>query len=104
MVQEQDADGSAPKQAGEASDDRARERDPEAEGEREPEQHPEQERTVDEADRRVGDQVLGVAVWIRAVDAAKHPSDMGVKQAARSLLASRRCDRRAGCVGHRDGR
>ena len=55
---------------------------PRKNGERQAEREPDDEGPADEADDRVGEQVGGVVLGARAVDAAEGPADVGMDQPA----------------------
>ena len=82
MVQQEHAHEAAPQDPGEPGDDRAADRDAEHERRGEPDDDPQQERAVDEADRRVVDQVAGVAVLLAALRVQEQPAEVGVREAA----------------------
>src|SRR4051812_21158209 len=78
----QHAAAAAPEETGEARHQRSADQETEAEGQREPREDPEEEGTVEEADRRVRDQVRRIAVALAALRVDEQPADVGVEEAA----------------------
>ena len=56
---------------------------PRPKGTARPDEHPQREGAVDRAEHRVGEQILCVALRVRAVDAAEHPADVRVVEPAK---------------------
>ena len=108
VVEQEDAHGSAPQEAGEPADERAGQREAESRTGGQAHHHPERERTADEAQVAIGEQVLGVAAGVWLVLAADHPAHVRVAESAQRAAPSGRivrvwAVRVAGLVGEAGG-
>src|ERR687898_2393649 len=72
----------APEEPRERRAERSADEIAEAERQRQAGEDPEEKRAVDEADRRVGDQVRGVAVALTALGVDEQPADVSVEEPA----------------------
>ena len=62
---------------------------------------PEREGAADEAQVAVGEQILGIASWVRQLLAAEHPADMRVPESVQRAAPSRRIVRVRDCADRR---
>ena len=85
-MQEQDPDGAAPQQPGEAADHGAGQGDAEPEWSGEAEQDPEDERAIDPVHHRIGEKIGRVLLALRLGRLDDEPADVRVQQTPEAPL------------------